>query len=386
VFLKGLMKLTLLCVVLALVPVLAFATGDNKTPPEQVPQQTPRYTRHVFLIIVDGLRADILEKVQAPNINGIGSAGVRVSEAIPSFPATLEAGAGTILTGTDPSLHRFVKPGDRPAEPTILDVLEKQNVGTAFFDGSGGRLKNLSRGTRHYEACGDDEEAVRAAMKHLGEKKPYFTVVVLGGPGKALAEAGTGSRDYARAVSEADNRVGELLSFLHREGLYEQSLLTVTGVGDAPPLIIKGLQFKCGVVLPPAGVIDIAPTLGYVLGSKLPEARGLVLWNAMEPGSFQNGIYLLEQRIKDLAQAQVRTHEEIYRLRDEQLKVQDEKARVTAERDQTAQAINERDRKIRNLEWTVRALLATILLLLILFAIGYLWEYRYLKKKFLLFP
>lgn len=383
-FLKGFAKLTLLFMVLALVPLLAFATGGNKNP-EQVPEQVPRYTRHVFLVVVDGLRADILEKVQAPNINGVGSAGVRVPETIPVFPATLEAGVGTILTGTDPSLHRFRKPGDRLAEPTILDVLEKQNIGTAFFDGSGGRLKGLSRGTRHYEACGNDGEVVQAALKHLGEKKPYLTVMVLSGPGKALAGSGPDSGEYARAVTEADNRIGELLNFLHQQGLYDQSLFTITGVGDAPPLIIKGLQFKCGVVLPPAGVIDVAPTLGYVLGSKLPEAGGLVLWNAMEPGSFQNGIYLMEQRIKDLAQAQVKAYEEIYRLRNEQHQVQDEKARVTAERDETSQAINERDRKIRSLEWKMRALISTILLLLILFAIGYLWEYRYLKKKFLLF-
>ncbi|MDI6906645.1 MAG: alkaline phosphatase family protein [Thermoanaerobacterales bacterium] len=382
--LKGLAKLTLLFVVLALVPLLAFATGGN-IDPDQAPEQVPRYTRHVFLVVVDGLRADILQKVQAPNINGIGSAGVRVPETIPVFPPTLEASTGTILTGTDPSLHRFLKPGDRLAEPTVLEVLEKQNIGTAFFDGSNGRLKGLSRGARHYHACGNDGEVIEAALKYLGEKKPYVSVMVLSGPGKALALSGPDSDEYARAVSEADNRIGELLNFLHQQGLYDQSLFMMTGTGDAPPLIVKGLQFKCGVVLPPAGVIDVAPTLAYVLGSKLPEASGLILWNAMEPGSFQNGLYLMEQRIKDLAQAQVNAYQEIYRLRDEQYQVQDEKARLTAERDETSQAISERDRKIGSLELKVKALVATIFLLLILFGVGYLWEYRYLKKKFLLF-
>lgn len=383
-FLKGLVKLTLLLMVLALVPLLAFATGENKTP--AVPEQVPRYTRHVFVVVVDGLRADILQKVQAPNINGIGSSGVRVSETIPVFPPTLEAAVGTILTGTDPSLHRFLKAGDLLAEPTILELLEKENIGTAFFDGSGGRLKGLSRGARFYRAYSQDGEVVEAALKHLQEKKPYVSVMVLGGPGKALTASGPDSGEYARAVTEADNRVGELLNSLHRQGLYDQSLLVITGTGDRPPLIIKGLQFKCGVVLPPAGIIDVSPTLAYVLGSKLPEASGLVLWNAMEPGSFQNGIYLMEQRIKDLAQAQVRAYEEIYRLRGEQYQVRDEKARLTAERDQTSRAINERDRQIRSLELKIKALTAAILLLVILFGAGYLWEYRYLKKKFLLFP
>lgn len=383
--LKGLLKLTLLLIVMALVPLLAFATVDNKEQ-EETPEQVLRYTRQVCLIVIDGLQGDVLQKVQAPNINGVASAGVRVAEAVPVLPATLRASAGTILTGTDPLLHRFQKDGDRLAEPTILELLAQRKVGTAFFDGSGGQLKALAQGARSYYSADSDEEVLRAALRYMKEKKPYLSVIVLGEPGKALAASGAGSREYSRAVSQADNHVGELLRFLHQQGLYDEAMLIISGTSGAPPLIMKGLQFKGGVILPPVGLIDVAPTLAYVLGIRLPETAGLVLWNAMEPGSFQNGFYLMEQRIKDLSHAQVTAYKEIYRLRNEQHMVDNEKARLTAEKGETTRAISERDREIRSLGLKMKVLIGAVFVLLVVFGLGYLWEYRYLKRKFLLFP
>ncbi|MGC7879957.1 hypothetical protein ACP3TI_12020, partial [Desulforudis sp. 1190] len=176
-----------------------------------------------------------------------------------------------------------------------------------------------------------------------------------------------------------------LLRYLHGKGMYDHALIAVCGTTGQPALVLKSPQFKGGVILPPASLTDLAPTLGYIVGERLPEATGLVLWNAFEPGSFQNGIYLMEQRIKDLSNAQLRAAREIADLRSGEAQVQKERTIISQERKTTQEAIAERERRIGILGGIVKTLIGLIAVLIILALAGYYIQYRYLKKKFLLF-
>jgi len=104
--LRGFEILIALCLALTL-PLAGMAQ-------EAEPQEKPRYTRQMLVIVIDGLQADALQKAQAPNINGVAASGVRINDGIPVWPGGLEAAAASILTGTASEAHQFFQPGDKP--------------------------------------------------------------------------------------------------------------------------------------------------------------------------------------------------------------------------------------------------------------------------------
>ncbi|MDA8097235.1 MAG: alkaline phosphatase family protein [Clostridia bacterium] len=361
----------------------AAATPTDSAGQEQSSQEA-HYSRQIFLVVIDGLQSGALQRTQAPNINGVASAGIRMSDSLPVWPSNTYTSVASIITGTDPETHGFRDASGQLQKPTILQLAEQIKIQTTVFDGTG-ELPALAEGTRHYQKANSDEKLIDALIKYLSEKNPYLNLVVLAEPRLALERSGTGSQDYMKAVTEADNNVGRLLHYLHTKGVYDQSMVIVSGTTGQPPIVIKGLQYKTGQVMPPAALVDIAPTLAYTLGVKIPGATGNVLWNAFDPGSLQNGFYLLEQRIRDLSELQIRQGQEIFRLREEQILVQEEKQEISAEKNRTAKAIDRRDEEIKSLYSRISGLKVVIGGILILAAIGYLLEYRLLRKRFLLF-
>lgn len=347
-------------------------------------RETPRYTRQMMLIVIDGLQADALQKAQAPNINGVASSGVRINDCSPVWPYGLETAVASILTGTDPAAHGFLEPAAEVKQPTLFGLIKEKKLTGGLYDGSG-RLDGLAANADHHLNVKGDEKLVEAAVKLMETEKPYLNVLVIADARKVLDESGKNSQEYYRAVSNADNLVGRVLHVLHQQGVYEQTLVAITGTDGASPLILKGVQFKGGVVLPPAAHVDIAPTMAYILNIKIPAAAGLVLWNAFEPGSIQNGFYLMEQRIRELSQAQASAQRTIHELWEEQRLVHEEKQELADKEAGIARSIRDRDEEIGKLEGTVALLKYLIGGLVVVFGLGYLVEYRVLRKRFLMF-
>jgi hypothetical protein len=365
--------------------VLPFEVVAQKPESQEPESREPsRYIRQIILIVIDGLQAGALQKAQAPNINGVATSGARINDCFPVWPYSLETSVASILTGTDPTVHRFLRADDKLKQPTLFELIKKNKLGSGFYDASG-RLDGLAANADHHLKTEGDDKLVEAAIKEMETSKPYLNVLVLGDARKVLDECGANSQEYYRAISDADNLVGRILHFLHRQGVYDQTLIVITGTDGEPPLIIKGIQFKSGVALPPAAIADVAPTLAYILNVEIPAPDGLVLWNAFEPGSLQNGFYLMEQRIRELSQAQADAHRIIHQLWDEQRLVHEEKQELVDKEADIAQAIRERDEEIGRLEGTVIFFKYLVGVLVVVFGLGYLVEYRILKKRFLMF-
>lgn len=373
---------TVVCFLLLLIlfPWTAFATAADEKEPSS--QKKPQYSTQIYYIVIDGLQGSALKQAQAPNINGVASSGIRINYAIPVFPPSVEASVASLLTGSEPSLHKF--PGKELAGTTILDLLHKKKLKVGFWDGTG-RLKPLAKGGSYRKVEGDDKAVIKAAIEDIKKDKPYFSLIVLDDLRKILDNSGPNSQAYLKALTQTDNNVGILLHYLHQEGVFEQSLVVIAGTTGKPPVIIKGPRFKCGATLPPISLIDVAPTIANLLGEKMLDASGLVLWNAFDPGSFQDGLYLMEQRIKDLSNAHVLAFEKIHQLLRDKKEVEEEQKRIAREKENTTRAIEERDAKIAHLEQKINFLKIVILVLIVLFTCGYFAEYRYLRKKFLLF-
>ncbi|MEW5761719.1 MAG: alkaline phosphatase family protein [Bacillota bacterium] len=361
------------------------ATGTEPEVKKGQAPTPPPVTRHVFVVVIEGLQAQVLESGRVPNLEGLAAAGVSVPSVTGVQPSTLAAATASVLTGTDPSRHGCLHGGETLRVPSLPLLMEKQGIVTAFFDASRS-LSGLSRGVSlRYSGPARDPDALEAFLKVLRERRPYFSVLVLRGPGSSHFQKGPQSGRYLEAVAQADVLIGRLLQYLYQEALFEQSTFVIAGTGENPALILKGLAFKSGVRLPPAGLTDAGRTLAYVTGLKLSAPTGLVLWNALAAGPYHSEEYLLEARVKDLSEAYLHARREINALHRERRLVQEERAAIAREKEVSRRTVSERDARIRALTWRIRALEALSIVLVVIFGAGYIIEYRILKRRFLLF-
>lgn len=323
-------------------------------------------------MVVKGLTQQNL--ADAPNLYGLANAGVRFKQVGGVEPDTLSAECATLVSGIDPSKHAFVKAGDIFKGVSLPSLLEAKGIVTSLVGGGVDTAGLWHAGWLKPGPFAGDKQAVDAEIAGLNAKHPYFNLLVLDAQGSKNG-----------GLVAADTAFGGFLQYLHQYGLYNQSIIVVTGTGDNPPLFLRGWQLKEGEVLPGAGLVDVAPTLAELLGIELPTTDGLVLWDAIKAQPGENELYLLSRRLNDLSLAVLAGRQKVYDLRENERLVNEEKARVYAQRDSYGQAIAQRDREIDRLRLWIRLIRSLSFLGLALAGLGYLVMYRYLKKKFLFF-
>lgn len=377
-------------------PVRAAQPSQPPKPREAPP---PPEIGLVLVLVVDGLQAGALERADAPGINGLAASGVKVASAGPPLPR----GEGEFRRSTGADNRAAFRGQNSPSDDlaacaaavlaggaavTVPQQLEARGTKTAFFDGSDGGLRPLAAGVSHYFGGpygGRNRAVVDALLAELGRQLPYLVVAVLPELRPVLDRSGDRGAEYLEAVRDTDVQVGRILGFLHRRGLFERTLLVLAGTGRQPALILKGPSLREGLVLPPADLADVGPTLAYLTGVDLPGAKGLVLWNALSPRPDRTETYLLERRVEDLSRTVAGMREEMRALYAEREAVEEERRRLAGERAAVAGEIGERDERIRRLEGKVRLMGRVGLALAVGFLLGYWIEYRLLRKRFLMF-
>ncbi|SHE87633.1 Type I phosphodiesterase / nucleotide pyrophosphatase [Desulforamulus putei DSM 12395] len=346
-----------------------------------------KVTSKIFVIIVDGLQAETLQKTSAPNINGIANAGVRVTKATSVLPDTTQATVASILTGMLPEQHKFVQEGDKPEGKTIQVLMEGKKIKTAFF-GADGELKNLlAQGGHNCSGPfnGKDELVMTNLLNEWSQSQSYLNIIVLPELRSVLNKHGINSNEYKMAVTKTDGQIGRLLKKLHDENSYDNSMFIITGTLGSPPFIMKGLPFKESTQLPPVSICDVAPTIGYLNGIKLENIAGMVLWNSFKEIGGQSGEYLLNERIKDLSLANAQLLEEMSRLQKEKLRVKQQQEIVAREKEDIQRQIEIRDQKINALKGRISLYHVMAVVLLALSGFGYVLLYKFLRKRFLMF-
>ena len=367
-----------------LIAIPVYAVNDSSLPNSSYNntinnQGSEKVTTIAFLIIVDGLQADALDNADAPNIKGLRSAGLKANRVISGCPEDSQLAISSILTG-----GKLLQDGN---DQNILQLITDRGMKTALFDGTG-KLKSLKAEVNYISNKsynGSDSLVVDDVINELDKNNAYFNVIVLPGLRIVLEEHGAGSAEYRQQVADTDNQVGRLLHYLYTKNWYEQSLIIVTGTGEQPPLIMKGLQLKAGTTLPPVNLTDIAPTIAYLLGIKMKETDGMVLYNAIKPQADRSETYLLTQRVEDLSEFCAIMMEGIYRLEREKAEVKQHQKLIANEKQLIQQEIEKRDQKIENLSSKISFMKITGVILLVIFILGYIVEYKILRKKFLMF-
>jgi arylsulfatase A-like enzyme/TPR repeat protein len=205
---------------------------------------------HVVLISLDTCRADYLScygyaRPTTPNIDALAREGYLFSHAMTPIPLTLPAHA-SMLTGTIPPHHGKHENKDvyfDPSHVTLAVLLKNKGYRTGAFVGAqvlNGGL-GLDRGFEEYhdrfaQSERRAQEVNRAAFEWLEKQKdnPIFLFLHYYDPHDAYEPpepfATTFKESpYAGEIAYTDHCIGQVVVKLKSLGMYESSLIIVTG-------------------------------------------------------------------------------------------------------------------------------------------------------------
>ena len=284
--------------------------------------------RNVLLISIDTLRADHVgaygfPRPTTPNIDAVAREGVLFKNVHTPVPMTLPAHV-SMLTGTLPPTHglRDNLANRLPdASLTLAEMLKPRGfttgaiVSTFVLDRRFGTSQGLDTYDDRFQAVhkiGDlserkGEETARHARDWLDEHKaqPFFLFVHFYDPHDPYEPpepfaSRWREHPYEGEIAFADHCVGQVLEKLRQLGLYENTLIVITGdhgemLGEhgelnhgffiyegalRVPLVVRvpGAAAAARQVDAPVSLIDVAPTIVSLVGAPVPkEVQGVDL-------------------------------------------------------------------------------------------------------------
>jgi arylsulfatase A-like enzyme/Flp pilus assembly protein TadD len=292
----------------------AATAAAAQTPEESAP--------NVVLITIDTLRADHLgcygyKQIKTPNIDALAADSSRFERAYTPVPVTLPSHAA-MLTGTYPMLsgiHDFSANKLSPQQVTLATVLKHAGyvtgavVASAVLDSRFGLNQGFDFYYDHFDFSRLEESnldemerpgnvVADQALDWLGKnsQKKFFLWMHLYDPHYPYRPPEPYSREYASQpydgeIAFADEQVGRLLRFLKDKGLYQNTVIVLSGdhgesLGEHGekthgffiynatmhvPLIVH-LPGKSATktVADPVSLVDLMPTVLAATGLDIP--------------------------------------------------------------------------------------------------------------------
>ncbi|MFI1581331.1 alkaline phosphatase family protein [Embleya sp. NPDC020630] len=274
------------------------AAGDS-TPP--LPNGTKK--AKTLVIGIDGLRFDKLQSGDAPHLKALMAGGVSAPSnlyAQPFAPTVSGPGWSTIATGVWPDkhgVHDNTFAGSRydkyPDFATRLETADP--TASTLVVGAWGPIASTIFSPKvdvRVPTDENDDVAADTTARYLSTGNPDTTFMHLDAVDGAGHNNGGTSPEYAKAVKDADTRVGKVLDALRARPTYAQEdwLVLVTadhghtdsgGHGGATPqerqtfVIANGAGLPAGAVRYDVRLVDIAPTVLKHEGVRIDPAWGL---------------------------------------------------------------------------------------------------------------
>ena len=258
----------------------------------------------VILFMIDGLHSEAPEQLDMPNLNALISEGTYIRKScmiLPHHPKVGDYSTFNSCSFPNPILHSgtlFIDPDNR--------FLQEVFVGreTAFMVNATA-YRSISRGftTKIMDTALTDQEVVQHSMKYLQQHNPVFMRVHLQSPGdngtKVAADTPADKpyfRDifaegspYAAAIEAADTYLGEFVTFLKAQNLWDSTLLIVSSDhgqsshgwhpmfdedGWKTPLLFVGPGIAKGRKLKAFEHLDLAPTIAGLFDLPAPNSNG----------------------------------------------------------------------------------------------------------------
>jgi arylsulfatase A-like enzyme/Flp pilus assembly protein TadD len=309
----------------------------------QTAQAPPRARPNVVLITVDTLRADHLgcygnSQVLTPNIDRLATEGIRFKTVVTAAPLTLPSHC-SIMTGAYPMFHGVRdNVGYRldSATETLAQIMKRRGYATGAIVGAYVLDRSFGLGTGfdfyydHFDALADPRETINMAqLKRPGaevvdraiswirqvQTRPFFLWAHLYDPHDPYDppepfKQRYAARPYDGEIAYVDQQVGRLFAVLKERGLYENTIVVLTGdhgeslgehrevrhgyfIYDATllvPLIIKPTQssLQPRIISREVRSIDIAPTILQLLGFPKGSAMQGVSLSGLMSGKTQD--------------------------------------------------------------------------------------------------
>ena len=190
---------------------------------------------HVVIIVVDGLRADLISAEGSPTLARLASEGTASLEAQTVRPSVTLPAITSILTGLHPRDHGVIwndyEPDERvvPAT-TIFDVAHDAGLGTAFFSGKV-KLRHLARPSSLDSLTArflPDASIVILARTYLVEQQPNLMFVHLPNIDRAGHEFGWKHARQREALQSTDIAIASLIAVIESEELRGPARVIVT--------------------------------------------------------------------------------------------------------------------------------------------------------------
>jgi len=359
--------------------------------PQVVIAEEKKPINHVFLISVGGLNQEGFTGNPLPNLKYLMMEGSACEKTLAIRSDTMEAAEASLLTGALVNEHKHLTVNDKVEVESILDVLKKKGKSMLVVDGSGGKLNSFAYGEKEYrklDTKATSKDIMDEAFKSFSQYKPFFSYVYIDDCTDALLRLD--QNDYYKAIRNFDSQLGAFVKKLKDSGIYNESLIIVTSArstssSNLVPLTIYGPGCKANYSMSGAMIIDVAPTICRLIGMESPSAsRGIPIYSSFMMNE-ENKQSITNSWIKDLQKDRQANWNMNYRLEDELNRTNRLMAAMKEEKQSVFDFAGEREQLIIGLKskMTVeRSIWGGIILLMLA---GYVGEFVFLKRKYLLF-
>lgn len=348
--------------------------------------------KNIILISVDGLNYEGYSSYDKNSLKYLALDGCSTDKCLAVRADTLEAGEASLLTGSLPEEHQHYSRTDKVEVESVLDVICKSGRSVLVVDGSGGKLQGFARGQEEYvkmDSKQPDSRVMEKAIKLFLEKKPFFTYIYLDDCKTSAVQVN--SKDHFKNLRNVDQEIGKLVEVLKKWNIYDQTGLIVTASRSSSPSNMVPLMIKSGGIkynsrLQGVNIIDVAPTICVLAGLERPRnCSGIVIWDAFIPGEKHGAETLLKKQMEELQQERLRVWNRLYQTMKERESLTHQIEEIKEEQEGIFDYAGQNEQTIAHLQKRLNQAKGLMAGMIVVFLIGGLIEYRWLKRRFMLF-
>ena len=363
-----------------------FFGGNPVIAAEDVPLQ------NLILISVDGLNYEGYTTYEKNSLKYLALDGCWTDQCLAVRANTIEAGEASLLTGCLPENHSHYSRTDKVEAESLLDVICKSGRTVLVVDGSGGRLQGFARGQEEYVKIDSQQPDSKVMEKAIGlflVKKPYLTYIYLDDCKTSARQVK--SKDHHKNLKNLDTEIDKLVKVLKSRNIYDETGLIITSSrssspSDMVPLILKSSGIKVNSRLRGVNVIDVAPTICALAGLERPNSSsGIVFWDAFVPGKKYGAETLIKRQMEELQQERLKVWSKLYQTMKERDSVSHQIEEIKEEQESIFDYAMEREQTIAHLQRRLNQGKGLMAGMTVVFLIGFLVEYLWLKRRFMLF-
>jgi len=244
----------------------------------------------VFVIVIDGLRPDALQRAQTPNLDRLWQSGLYSWNAQTVMPSTTLPAIASLVSGVPPERHQILSNYwtsalGRITVPTIFEIAQSDNISTAAFV-SKHMLEHLfSLETPFFVLNTDARHLIEVAIEYIAEHRPRLVFLHLSDVDDAGHRSGWMTVRQLQAVERVDEAIGLLLQSLEDLKILNDSVIIVTadhgghgrihGTDDPRDMTIPWILWTPDIEIgreltQPIRIYDTAATALAALGLVIP--------------------------------------------------------------------------------------------------------------------